>query len=120
MSVRVDDDEKDLVPEAIWLATVSDSRRVQEMLTSIVLAGVLASGVIAACGSSRQAVGGPLPSPTSLSQIETIDLKAMSGPYKTPPVMTTPFEERLLQTHPMTYAVYQEALNAFASAASLK
>ena len=44
MSVRVDDDEKDLVPEAIWLAAMSDSRRVRGMLTSIVLTGVVASG----------------------------------------------------------------------------
>ncbi len=77
-------------------------------------------GVIAGCGSSRQAVGGPLPSPTSLSQIETIDLKDMSGPSKAPPVMTTPYEERLLETHPMTYAVYQEALHAFASCVTRK
>ena len=84
------------------------------------LAGLAVSGLFGACGSSRQATGGPLPNPTSLSQLETADLKLMSGPYKAPPLMTTPYEERLLETHPMTYAVYQEALQAFASCVTQK
>lgn len=84
------------------------------------LAGLAVSGLFGACGSSGRAAGGPLPNPTSLSQLETADLKLMSGPYKAPPLMTTPYEERLLETHPMTYAVYQEALSAFASCVTRK
>ncbi len=104
----------------IELAMVSDSRWRRRPLSSIVLAGVVASGLLAGCSASRHATGGPLPNPTSLSQIEVADLKLMSGPSKAPPVMTTPYEERLLETHPITYAVYQEALHAFASCVKQK
>ena len=99
---------------------MSDRRRVLRNLGSIVLAGVVGCGLLSGCSTSKQATGGPPPNPASVSQIETADLKILSGPYKAPPLMTTPYEDKLLQTHPMTYSVYQEALHAFASCVDSK
>lgn len=99
---------------------MSDRRRVLRNLGSIVLAGVVGCGLLSGCSTSKQATGGPPPNPASVSQIETADLKILSGPYKAPPLMTTPYEAKLLQTHPMTYSVYQEALHAFASCVDSK
>ncbi len=105
---------------AIRSAGMLDRRLVRRKLSGIVVEGVACSGLLAGCSPSKPAAGGPLPNPTSVSQVEIADLRLASGPFKAPPVMTTPYEAKLLETHPMTYAVYQEVLHAFASCVKQK